>query len=167
MITALLLLTASGARTTDLLAAGFRTPPASVRPHTWWHWMNGNVTKEGITADLKAMKQVGIGGAQMFTVDQDIPAGPAKYAGPKWRALTAFAVKEASRLGLEPLHSQRRRMVQQRRSVGDAGGRHAGDRLVDGQSSGTSCLLGDAPSDRGSAGRFSRAPIARHRRLRL
>mgnify|MGYP003337955862 CR=1 FL=1 len=41
----------------------FKNPPNSAKPHTWWHWMNGNVTKEGITADLEAMARVGIGGA--------------------------------------------------------------------------------------------------------
>ncbi|CAN5635867.1 hypothetical protein BH11ARM2_BH11ARM2_36830 [soil metagenome] len=101
MFTALLLLTAAQGKSVDTLAAGFKAPPLSARPHTWWHWMNGNVTKAGITADLEAMRQVGIGGAQMFTVDQDIPAGPAKYGGTEWRELTAFAVKEAARLGLE------------------------------------------------------------------
>ncbi|RYG17475.1 hypothetical protein EON82_23820, partial [bacterium] len=85
----------------DPLAQGFVSPPKSALPHTWWHWMNGNVTKEGITADLEAMKQVGIGGAQMFTVDQGIPAGPAGYMGPKWRELTTHAIKEAGRLGIE------------------------------------------------------------------
>lgn len=88
-------------QTADPLAAGFKNPSPSARPHTWWHWMNGNVTRAGITADLEAMKAVGIGGAQMFTVDQGIPPGPAKYAGPEWRAMTAFAVREAARLGLE------------------------------------------------------------------
>jgi len=44
----------------DPLAVGFQNPPLSARPHTWWHWMNGNVTAEGITADLEAMKEVGI-----------------------------------------------------------------------------------------------------------
>ncbi len=87
-------------QTSDPLRAGFQNPPLSARPHTWWHWMNGNVTKEGITADLEAMKQAGIGGAQMFTVDQGIPAGKAGYGGPLWREMTAFAVKEADRLGL-------------------------------------------------------------------
>ncbi len=101
MLAALFLLSTLRPSQNDNLAAGFQNPPLSVRPHTWWHWMNGNVTKEGITADLKAMKQVGIGGAQMFTVDQGIPAGPAGYMGPKWRELTAFAVREAGRLGLE------------------------------------------------------------------
>lgn len=86
---------------TDPLAAAFQNPPPSARPHTWWHWMDGNVTKEGITADLEAMKEVGIGGAQMFTVAQGIPKGPVDYMSPKWREMTAHAVKEAGRLGIE------------------------------------------------------------------
>ncbi len=85
----------------DSLVQGFQHPPASAKPHTWWHWMDGNVTKEGITADLEAMKQVGIGGAQMFTVDQAIPHGKVDYNSQQWREMTAFAVKEASRLGIE------------------------------------------------------------------
>lgn len=85
----------------DPLADAFKNPPASARPHTWWHWMDGNVSKEGITADLEAMKQVGIGGAQMFTVSQDIPPGKAGYMSPLWRQMTTHAIKEAGRLGIE------------------------------------------------------------------
>ena len=50
----------------DRAREGFQNPPDSAKPQTWWHWMNGNVTKEGITADLEAMQRVGIGGAQIF-----------------------------------------------------------------------------------------------------
>ncbi|MEQ1935292.1 MAG: glycosyl hydrolase, partial [Fimbriimonadaceae bacterium] len=85
----------------DPLLASFQNPPASSKPHTWWHWMDGNVTKEGITADLKAMKEVGIGGAQMFTVSQSIPKGPVDYMSPLWREMTVHAVKEAQRFGIE------------------------------------------------------------------
>ena len=85
----------------DELAQGFVRPPASAKPHTWWHWMNGNVTAAGITADLEAMKRVGLGGAQIFNVDYGIPAGPVKFMGPDWRTLVVHAVKEADRLGLE------------------------------------------------------------------
>ncbi len=85
----------------DLLLQSFTNPPASARPHTWWHWMDGNVTKEGITADLEAMKQVGIGGAQMFTVSQEIPKGPVDYNSDTWHAMTQHAIKEAGRLGIE------------------------------------------------------------------
>ncbi len=83
------------------LEAGFVNPPNSAKPHTWWHWMDGNVTKEGITADLEAMKEVGIGGAQMFTVAQGIPKGPVDYMSPLWREMTLHAIKEAGRLGIE------------------------------------------------------------------
>lgn len=101
MIASLALLAVLAPTSSDPLLESFRNPPSAARPHTWWHWMNGSVTKEGITADLQAMKEVGLAGAQLFTVDQGIPAGPAKYMGPKWRELTAFAVKEANRLGIE------------------------------------------------------------------
>ena len=83
------------------LEAGFQSPPQSAKAQTWWHWMNGNITKEGITADLEAMKQAGLGGAEIFNVDCDIPAGPVKFNGPEWHALFTHAVREADRLGLE------------------------------------------------------------------
>ena len=53
---------------------GFTNP--SARPHTWWHWMNCNVSRADITADLEAMKRAGIGGAQLFHVDVGLPAEP-------------------------------------------------------------------------------------------
>jgi len=97
---AAILLSATPARA-DAIEDGFRNPPDSARPQTWWHWMNGNVTKEGLTADLEAMKRVGIGGAQIFNVDCDIPPGPVKFLSPDWRAMMRHAAGEADRLGLE------------------------------------------------------------------
>src|ERR1041384_8882692 len=72
------------------LQRGFQNPPAVARPHTWWHWMNGNITREGITADLEAMKQIGLGGAQIFNVSESIPPGPVAYNSPQWRDLFKF-----------------------------------------------------------------------------
>src|SRR5262249_24728657 len=83
------------------LAAGFRSPPESAKPHTWWHWMNGNVTREGITADLEAMKRIGLGGAQIFNVSESIPEGPIAYNSAASRDMVKFAAQEAQRLGLE------------------------------------------------------------------
>ncbi len=40
----------------------FQTPPNVAKPRVWWHWMNGNITKEGIKKDLDWMSRVGIGG---------------------------------------------------------------------------------------------------------
>ena len=45
---------------------GFKNPPSSAQPRVWWHWMNGNITKEGIKLDLEWMNRVGIGGFQNF-----------------------------------------------------------------------------------------------------
>src|SRR3974377_1361514 len=85
----------------DPLAAGFASPPASARPHTWWHWMNGNVSKEGITMDLETMKRVGIGGIPLFQEGTGAPKGQAPYGRPENLELLKFAAREADRLGLE------------------------------------------------------------------
>jgi hypothetical protein len=63
--------------------------------------MNGNITKVGITDDLEAMKQIGLGGATIVNVDCDIPPGPVKFMSPEWREDFKFAVSEANRLGLK------------------------------------------------------------------
>ena len=85
----------------DGLRAGFVSPPASARPHVWWHWMNGHVTRAGITADLEAMARAGIGGAQIFDVSDGIPEGEVKFASEAWYDMLAFANDEAKRLGIE------------------------------------------------------------------
>jgi hypothetical protein len=85
----------------DNLANGFVKPPDSARPWVYWFWLNSNITREGITADLEAMKRVGIGGVLIMEVDQGAPVGPAAFMGAEWRELFKFAVAEAGRLGLE------------------------------------------------------------------
>lgn len=83
------------------LARHFATTPDSSKPQTWWHWMSGNITKEGITADLEAMKHVGINGAEIFNVSEGIPDGPAPFMSPQWLELFRHAAAEADRLGME------------------------------------------------------------------
>ena len=83
------------------LAKGFGKPPASAKPQTWWHWVSGNVSKEGITADLEAMKKIGLAGIQLFTVDQSNVKGSIKFMSSEWRALVRHAMEEAKRLELE------------------------------------------------------------------
>lgn len=85
----------------DPFAAGFATPPADTRPRTFWLWMNGNVTREGITLDLEAMHRVGVGGVMMFDGSDYLPAGPAGYLDSHWRALMTHAIQEGNRLGID------------------------------------------------------------------
>ena len=83
------------------LARGFASPPPSARPWVYWFWLNGNITRDGITADLEAMQRVGLGGALIMEVDQGAPVGPVDFMSPAWRELFRHVHAEANRLGLE------------------------------------------------------------------
>ena len=85
------------------LAANFQQPPADARPWVYWFWNNGNVTSNGITADLEAMQRVGIGGVLIMDVLERFapPRGTAEFMNAEWQNLFEFAVQEAGRLGLE------------------------------------------------------------------
>lgn len=86
---------------TDALAQNFRNPPDAAGPWCFYMWMNGHITKEGITLDLEAMKRMGIGGAICFNSAVGIPRGPIDYAGDEWINSTVHAAKEAERLGIK------------------------------------------------------------------
>lgn len=68
---------------------------------TWWHWLDGNITREGITADLEAMKRAGLGGAYMFDAGMKMPPGPVRFMQPAWQEMVKHAISEAERLGLK------------------------------------------------------------------
>ena len=38
------------------------------KPWTFWYWMYGAVSEQGIKADLKAMKEVGLGGCYLMPI---------------------------------------------------------------------------------------------------
>src|SRR5579885_1759593 len=72
--------------TNDTLMKGFENPPQSARPRVWWHWMNGNITKEGIKLDLEWMHRIGT-----FLCDVAIhPVPPYARAGALRRILKAL-----------------------------------------------------------------------------
>ncbi len=85
----------------DTLENTFLAPPHDARPHTWYHMMNGNVTKAGITRDFEAIADLGLGGVQMFDAGCAIPAGDLSFNSPEWFDTLRHAAKEARRLGLE------------------------------------------------------------------
>lgn len=88
----------------DDLADGFANPPQSARPRVWWHWMNGNVTKEGIDKDLDWMARIGIGGVQNFDANLQTPQiVPQRltYMTDGWKDAFRHAVHVADAKGLE------------------------------------------------------------------
>ncbi|WP_200979981.1 glycosyl hydrolase [Echinicola sp. 20G] len=84
----------------DHLEKNFKNPPASVKPRTWMHAMDGNMSKAGLTKDLEAMERVGIGGILLFNIDQKIPDGLIKYNSPEHHDMLKHAAAECERLGL-------------------------------------------------------------------
>ena len=88
----------------DSLKSGFENPPESARPRVWWHWMNGNITKEGIKLDLEWMHQSGIGGFQNFDAALSTPQvvdHRLAYMTPEWKDAFKYATTLADQLGME------------------------------------------------------------------
>jgi len=96
---------AAGAQNSgDALERGFKNPPDSAKPRVWWHWMNGNITRDGIKADLEWMKRAGIGGFQNFDAALNTPQVVEKrliYMTPAWKDAFKYAATLADQLGLE------------------------------------------------------------------
>ncbi len=83
------------------LERGFVQPPDAAKPLTWWHWLNGSVTKAGVTADLESMKRAGLGGCYLFNCGGKYPEGDVRFMQPKWLEMMDHTVREAERLGLK------------------------------------------------------------------
>ena len=91
--------------TGDRLTQTFLHPPESAKPWTYWYWMYGAVTREGITADLQAMKYEGIAGAYLMPIkgpgNQPLIDPPATQLSPQFWAMVKFAMNEADRIGVK------------------------------------------------------------------
>ncbi|MFV8341020.1 glycosyl hydrolase [Flavobacterium sp. XS2P39] len=88
----------------DALLKDFAIPPNSAKPRVWWHWMNGNIAKEGIAKDLLWMNRIGIGGFMNFDAAMATPQIVKKrltYMTPDWKDAFQFTTKLADSLQLE------------------------------------------------------------------
>ena len=82
------------------LRKGFKNPPESARPGVYWSFMDGNMTREGITRDLESMQEAGIGYVHFLEMNMGIPRGTVAFLSPEWQDLFTHAVKECERLGI-------------------------------------------------------------------
>jgi len=88
----------------DALESGFQNPPKSARPLIWWHWMNGNISKEGIKLDIEWMNRVGLAGFQNFDAALATPQvvdHRLAYMTPEWKDAFKYATALADQLGME------------------------------------------------------------------
>lgn len=84
-----------------VLKRQFLNPPEDTRPGVYWYFMDGNLSKEGMTADLESMKQAGIGSVLFLEVNVGVPRGKVDFLSEDWKTLFAHAVHECERLGIE------------------------------------------------------------------
>ncbi|MFH0761365.1 MAG: glycosyl hydrolase [Bacteroidota bacterium] len=87
----------------DWLKAGFLEPPDSAKPGVYWYFLDGNLDKEQMTADLESMKKAGLGYALFLEVNQGLPRGTVDFLSPKWQELFTHAVRGGERLGIRIL----------------------------------------------------------------
>lgn len=97
--------------TINNLAHNFATPKTEHGAYVWWHWMGSNFSKEGITKDLEAMKEAGIGGATIFNLTSAVMESEYLMGNNPWPERTyrsdyywealEWAAAEAQRLGLK------------------------------------------------------------------
>jgi hypothetical protein len=95
---------ATAASHDDPLLRGFVDPPNGARPRVWWHWMNGNISEQGIKLDLEWMHRVGLGGVTIFegaiNTPQVVP-NRLIYMTPEWKQAFRTAVSTARGMGME------------------------------------------------------------------
>ena len=93
--------------TAQNIPENFMNPPQDARIRVWWHWMDSNITKEGIKADLDWMKRTGIAGVQQFDAGGDMMGGSEPiverlpYMQAAWKDAFRYAIGYADSLGLE------------------------------------------------------------------
>ena len=82
----------------------FKHPEPQTHVIAWWHWLNGNITRQGITRDLEAMKAVGITQATVLNVWRDMPdadvPNKVRFGTPEWWGMLRYAMEEADRLDM-------------------------------------------------------------------
>ena len=99
-----LAVTPAAAQQSQTLYQSFLNPDQLARPRVWWHWMNGNITKDGIRKDLTWMKRSGIAGFHVFDAGLSTPQIVQKrlpYMTPEWKDAFHYALTLADSLGPE------------------------------------------------------------------
>ena len=82
------------------LKQSFINPPESALPGVYWYFMDGNMSKQGMTEDLESMKKAGIGNVVFLEVNVGVPQGNVNFLSDEWYNLFKYGVDECKRLGI-------------------------------------------------------------------
>jgi len=83
------------------IQTGFITPHDSNTVWCYWYWIGDDISKEGITKDLEAMKEVGIGAAFIGNINPEEVDGPVPMLSEEWWGCMVHAVNEGKRTGVD------------------------------------------------------------------
>jgi len=83
------------------LISDFRTPAANNHLFCYWYWINDDISKEGISKDLAAMKEAGIGTAFIGNINPPQQDGKVPLFSDLWWECMVHAVNEGKRLGVD------------------------------------------------------------------
>jgi len=90
------------AQTHNKLAEDFAKLPDTVgKPWCYWYWINDDISKEGITKDLIAIKEAGIGTVIIGNVNPAGVDGKVPLFSDKWWDAMVHAVVEGKRIGVD------------------------------------------------------------------
>ena len=83
------------------IKGGFETPTDDNNLWCYWHWVDDDISKEGITKDLEAMKKAGIGGALIGNINPEEIDGKVPMMSEDWWSHMVHAVTEGKRIGVD------------------------------------------------------------------
>ncbi|MCH4156794.1 MAG: glycosyl hydrolase [Muribaculaceae bacterium] len=79
----------------------FAEPSAEFGPGVYWYFMDGNMSKEGITKDLESMKKAGIKYAIFLEVNVGVPRGKIDFMSDEWLDYFKYIIQESKRVGIK------------------------------------------------------------------
>lgn len=88
----------------EQLRDGFIHLPDSIQTSVYWHWISGNISKEGVIKDLESMKQAGINRAFIANIglsEAEAPTGNVQIFSDEWWEILHAALKKATELNIE------------------------------------------------------------------
>jgi hypothetical protein len=85
----------------ETVVSDFKTPTDDNTLWCYWYWTGDNISKEGITKDLEAMKAAGIGAAFIGNINPEEKDGPVPMLSEEWWIHMVHAVNEGKRLGVD------------------------------------------------------------------
>jgi hypothetical protein len=85
----------------DSIQEGFITPADTNKPWCYYYWIGDDISKEGITKDLEAMKEFGLGAVLIGNINPEEVDGPVPLFSDQWWDAMVHVVNEGHRIGID------------------------------------------------------------------